>query len=72
MQGFLKKVMLLRGFGDMDSYKVISEYRELAEERSHEKLDLIIADFSDPKTYEKGKEKLIKEVRSFLDRGMSV
>lgn len=68
LQVFLKKVMFLRGFGDMDSYKVITEYKEIAQQGGEGKLDSIIADFSDPKTYEKGKKQLIKEVKQSIDQ----
>jgi len=67
LKEFLKKVKELRGFGDMNSYQVVRDFKTLAEDVPDEKLNTIIQDFSNPQTYKSGKEKLIKNVESELD-----
>ncbi|GGI29119.1 hypothetical protein [Pedobacter mendelii] len=66
LKDFLKKVKELRGFGDMNSYQVVRDFKYLAEDEPDEKLDVIIEDLSNPQTYKIGKEKLIKKVEHKL------
>lgn len=68
LTSFLQKVKQLRGFGDMNSYKVVSEFKEIAGEEHEEKLKNIIEDFSKPHTYQNGKASLIKNVESELKK----
>jgi len=65
MSSFLKKVQRLRGYGDMDSYVLVKEFRRFAN-LSEKKLDEIIEDFSSPKTWILGKMKLINYVEALI------
>ncbi|RNL52158.1 hypothetical protein [Pedobacter jejuensis] len=66
LKDFLRKVKDLRGFGDMNSYQVVKDYKHLAEDEPDEKLNVIIEDFSNPQTYKEGKDKLIRKVERKL------
>jgi len=68
LTSFLQKVKQLRGFGDMNSYKVVNEFKEIAGDVHEEKLKSIIEDFSKPDTYQNGKASLIKNVESELKK----
>ncbi|MDN3588548.1 hypothetical protein QWY86_17840 [Pedobacter aquatilis] len=68
LTSFLQKVKQLRGFGDMNSYKVVSEFKQIAGDDYEEKLRNIIEDFSKPHTYQNGKSSLIKKVESELKK----
>jgi len=66
LKDFLARVKQLRGFGDMNSYQVVNEFKTLSNDK-HQKIEHIIEDFSNPETYYNGKNRLIKEVEDQLD-----
>lgn len=66
LKDFLARVKQLRGFGDMNSYQVVNEFKELSSDKN-QKVEHIIEDFSNPETYYNGKNRLIKEVESQLN-----
>ncbi|GAA3981233.1 hypothetical protein GCM10022246_36640 [Pedobacter ginsengiterrae] len=66
LKDFLARVKQLRGFGDMNSYQVVNEFKTLSNDKD-QKIEHIIEDFSNPETYYNGKNRLIKEVEDQLD-----
>lgn len=66
LKDFLARVKQLRGFGDMNSYQVVNEFKTLSNDKD-QKIEHIIEDFSSPETYYNGKNRLIKEVEDQLD-----
>jgi len=58
---FLLKVKQLRGFGDMNSYSLTTEFKSLANV-SDSKINHIIEDMSSPKTWNNGKSIFIESV----------
>lgn len=59
LREFLKKVKELRGYGDMNSYKVVKDYNELAQETANDHIDNIITALSSPRTFNDVKTKMI-------------
>ena len=66
LKDFLARVKQLRGFGDMNSYQVVNEFKTLSNDKDL-KIEHIIENFSNPETYYNGKNRLIKEVEDQLD-----
>ncbi|WP_316831552.1 hypothetical protein [Pedobacter aquatilis] len=66
LKSFLTRVKHLRGFGDMDAYKVASDFKKLSENEADESISNIIKDFSSLSTYDKAKQALIDKVESEL------
>lgn len=66
LKDFLARVKQLRGFGDMNSYQVVNEFKTLSNDKD-QKIEHIIEDFSNPATYYNGKNRLIKEVEDQID-----
>lgn len=68
---FLAKVKHLRGYGDMDSYSLAQQFKDLpdlSENQIYEdNIDHIILDMASPKTWNTGKIKFIKNVETVLD-----
>ncbi|KQR66879.1 hypothetical protein [Pedobacter sp. Leaf176] len=58
---FLQKVMLLRGFGDMNSYSLVTEFKNLGKIPDY-KMKNIIQDMSSPQTWNNGKSIFIETV----------
>ncbi|MCZ4224913.1 hypothetical protein [Pedobacter rhodius] len=58
---FLQKVKLLRGFGDMNSYSLITEFKNLGNIPDY-KIKNIIEDMSSPQTWNNGKSIFIETV----------
>ena len=65
MSSFLKKVQQLRGFGDMDSYSLVNEFKRFTN-LPENSLDRIIEDFSSPSTWNIAKRKLIDDVETVI------
>lgn len=64
LKNFLIKVKQLRGFGDMDSYRIVSELKNLREDLSEEQLRSIIQNFSKPESYNEGKNWIIDNLEN--------
>jgi len=63
---FLKRVQQLRGYGDMDSYCLVNEFKSLVnvpENTVHN----IIQDLSSPQTWNFGKSKFIDKVENVIE-----
>jgi len=58
---FLQKVMQLRGFGDMNSYSLVTEFKNLGNIPEY-KMKNIIEDMSSPQTWNNGKSIFIETV----------
>ena len=58
---FLQKVMQLRGFGDMNSYSLVTEFKNLGNIPEF-KMKNIIEDMSSPQTWNNGKSIFIETV----------
>ncbi|RZL28201.1 MAG: hypothetical protein EOO96_21190 [Pedobacter sp.] len=58
---FLQKVKQLRGFGDMNSYSLVTEFKGLGNIPEY-KIRTIIEDLSSPKTWNNGKLIFIETV----------
>lgn len=58
---FLQKVMLLRGYGDMNSYSLVTEFKNLVHIPDY-KMKNIIEDMSSPQTWNNGKSIFIETV----------
>lgn len=65
MSNFLQKVKQLRGFGDMDSYSLVREFKNLGNVPD-EAIDGIIEDMASPQTWNFGKIAFIKNVENFI------
>lgn len=65
MSSFLKKVQQLRGYGDMDSYTLVNEFKKFTD-IPEINLNRIIEDFSSPQTWSIGKSKLIDDVETVI------
>ena len=68
LKEFLKKVKELRGYGDMNSFKVVKDYDEIAEEAARDGIDNIIEALSSPVTYDKLRKKMIANVGDELNQ----
>ena len=66
LKTFLNRVKRLRGFGDMDAYKVAADFKKISENEADESISDIINDFSSLSTYDKAKRALIDKVESEL------
>lgn len=64
LKNFLIKVKQLRGFGDMNSYKIVNELSSLKEDLTEEQLRSIIQNFSKPETYNEGKNWIIDNLEN--------
>ncbi|MDN3586345.1 hypothetical protein QWY86_06685 [Pedobacter aquatilis] len=60
LDNFLFRVKQLRGYGDMNSFNLVNELKELYEvlPESPEKIDNIIKDLAAPQTWSNGKKAL--------------
>ncbi|WP_316831182.1 hypothetical protein [Pedobacter aquatilis] len=58
---FLQKVKQLRGFGDMNSYSLVTEFKDLGNIPDY-KIRNIIEDMSSPQTWNNGKSIFIETV----------
>jgi len=66
LKTFLNRVKQLRGFGDMDAYKVAADFKKISENEADGSISDIINDFSSLSTYDKAKRALIDKVESEL------
>ncbi len=64
LKSFLNKVKQLRGFGDMDSYRIVSELKNLKADLSEEQLHSVIQNFSTPESYDEGKNWIIDNLEN--------
>ncbi|GGI27545.1 hypothetical protein [Pedobacter mendelii] len=58
---FLQRVKQLRGFGDMNSYILVTEFKDIGNIPEH-KIQNIIEDMSSPQTWNNGKSIFIETV----------
>lgn len=58
---FLQKVRQLRGFGDMNSYSLVTEFKDLGN-IPDSKIKHIIEDMSSPQTWNNGKSIFIESI----------
>lgn len=65
MSTFLQKVKQLRGFGDMDSYSLVREFKNLGNVPD-EAIDGIIVYMASPQTWNFGKIAFIQNVENFI------
>ncbi|MBC6111276.1 hypothetical protein H7U22_12685 [Pedobacter sp. CCM 8938] len=65
MSTFLQKVKQLRGFGDMDSYSLVREFKNLGNVPD-EAIHGIIEDMASPQTWNFGKIAFIQNVENFI------
>ncbi|WP_316829646.1 hypothetical protein [Pedobacter aquatilis] len=65
MSSFLKKVQQLRGFGDMDSYNLVNEFKKFTN-ASENNINRMIEDFSSPRTWNVAKRNLIDDVETVI------
>lgn len=66
LSSFLSKVRRLRGFGDMDAYRLVDEYRSLSGSVPETRINKMINDLSSPLTYQMAKERFIDSVESLI------
>ncbi|WP_231459283.1 MULTISPECIES: hypothetical protein [unclassified Pedobacter] len=59
----MKKIQLLQGYGDMNSYALAQEYKKFANV-SEIKLNKIVDAFSSPRTWHSGKRKFIDDIET--------
>jgi len=65
MSSFLRKVQQLRGFGDMDSYNLVNEFKKFGN-MPENSLNKIMEDFSSPRTWNIAKSRLIDNVETVI------
>lgn len=71
LKEFLKKVKELRGYGDMNSYKLVKDYNQLARETARDDTDNIITALSSLNTYNDVRQKMIDNASDELNQIMS-
>ncbi|PWS26619.1 hypothetical protein DHW03_17810 [Pedobacter yonginense] len=65
MSSFLRKVKQLRGFGDMDSYSLVREFKNLVNASDGE-IENIIENMASPQTWNYGKNAFIQNVENII------
>ncbi|WP_316736812.1 hypothetical protein [Pedobacter aquatilis] len=65
LKSFLKKIQCLQGYGDMNSYVIAYEYKQLTKTQDN-KVDKIIDAFSSPRTWYAGKVKFIDVIETHI------
>lgn len=68
LKDFLKKVKELRGFGDMNSYKVVKDYDEIAQGAAKDNTHNIITALSSRLTFDEICRKMIVNAEQELDQ----
>jgi len=68
---FLDKVRRLRGYGDMDSYLLVSQIRGMSELIPDTEINTIIQDFSSPFTYGEAKNRLTHDVETLIGEALN-
>ncbi|PWS26039.1 hypothetical protein DHW03_18505 [Pedobacter yonginense] len=64
---FLAKVKQLRGFGDMNSYFLASQFKGIDEKVKENQVNEIISEFSSPETFNEGKTHFIDGINALID-----
>lgn len=64
LKKLLEKVRRLRGYGDMDTYKLAFMNEIYTGPDGPKKKEILFQEFSDPTTYYKAKNKLISELEA--------
>lgn len=71
LSSFLAKVKHLRGYGDMNSYNLVKEFRTLSNLSENpvppDQVHNIINDLSAPSTWNIGKNNFIQNIETFID-----
>ncbi|MFC3562875.1 hypothetical protein [Pedobacter jamesrossensis] len=64
---FMSKALQLRGFGDMDAYRLVSDFGKINPQIDGDQVMMIISDLSSPHTYNQGKQRFIRGIRELQD-----
>lgn len=67
LTNFLFKVRQLRGYGDMDSYRLVNDFKKLHDGVDEVQVNRIIHEFSSHETYDLGKQHFIQGINSLMD-----
>ncbi|MBC6109258.1 hypothetical protein ACFOG5_03140 [Pedobacter fastidiosus] len=71
LSSFLAKVKHLRGYGDMNSYNLVKEFKNLGNLAENpvpsDQVNEIINDLSSPGTWNNGKNNFIQNIETFID-----
>ncbi|MBC6113171.1 hypothetical protein ACFOG5_02650 [Pedobacter fastidiosus] len=68
LKNFLKKVKELCGFGDMNSYKVVKDFDDIAQGAAQDNIHNIIMALSSPLTFDQVRRKMIVNAEQELDQ----
>ncbi|PWS29014.1 hypothetical protein DHW03_04050 [Pedobacter yonginense] len=68
---FLARVKHLRGYGDMNSYNLVKEFKSFGKLTENplpsNQVDDIINELSSPRTWNNGKNNFIQNIETFID-----